>query len=244
MSDPTPIIQLFLHMLRLWAFRTAPPFREYLDLQSDYTLSALYHTRNLLKRLTKMEEHPTNLNLIDNYRTIIIGKSTVTIDGIGAMFHKLLDSIQQRRQALLRGIDLEGLVIIPDALVDEPDNQTPGFYFGKVQRNELKRYEKLLAKIIFGDGWFQGEYGTVTAEGRLLLNQPKCRKFLEEAAVLRSELGTLLYICTAGPYRGSEYATTCIRNTVNGNPRNVKAILGRLCLVSGYNKTTSSVRLS
>lgn len=222
-------------------FRTLPLFQQYISLQSDYPLSPLYHTRNLLKKLSKMQTHAINLNLINNFQTIIIGKSTVTLDGIGAMFHGILDSIKQRRKELLGGIDLEELVRIPDALIDEPDNQTPGFYFGKVKRNKLQCYEKLLAKLIFGNKQLKREYGTVTAEGTLVLNQPRCHRFLREVAMLRSELGTLLHICTSGPYRGTEYAASCIRNTVNGNPRNVKAILGRLCLVSGYNKTTSSV---
>lgn len=189
-----------------------------------------------------MEEHTINLNLVDDFRTIIIGKSTVTLNDIGNMFHGLLDSHRKSRKELLGGIELEELIRIPDNLVDEPNNQTPGFYFGKVPQNKLKRYEGLLAKIIFGHESLKGEYGTVTAEGTLMLNHFKCRKFLEEAAMLRSKLGTLLHICTSGPYRGTEYAASCIRNTANGNPRNIKAILGRLCLVSGYNKTTSAVR--
>lgn len=182
------------------------------------------------------------MNLIGDFKTIIIGKSTVTLNAIGDMFHGLLHSIQHRQKALLRGIDLEQLVRIPDILIDEPDNQTPGFYFGKVEHNKLEHYEGLLAKIVFGDPRLKGEYGTIT-EGKLVLNQIKCRSFLEEVAILRSELSSLLHICTSGPYRGTEYAASSIRNTANGNPRNVKAILGRLCLVSGYNKTTSSVRL-
>jgi hypothetical protein len=75
----------------------------------------------------------------------------------------------------------------------------------------------------------------------LELNLPMCHKFLEEAASIRSMLGSLLHVATYGPYRGTEYVTTCIRNTANGNSRNVKAILGKLCLVSGYNKTSFAV---
>jgi hypothetical protein len=194
-----------------------------------------------LKKLGKSQEHKINLNLIRDFQVIVIGKSIITLNSIGVMFHEILDYIQQKRKELLGGIDLEELVSIPDELIDEPDNQSPGFYFGKVQYNNLERYEKLLTRLIFGHPKLKGKYGTVTAEGTLLLDQPKCHKFLEEVAALRSKLGTLLHICTSGPYRGTEYAASCIRNTINGNPRNVKAILGRLCLVSGYNKTTSSV---
>jgi hypothetical protein len=224
------------------AFRALPPFKPYLLLQSDYPLSFLYHTRNRLKKLAKVEQHAASLKLVNDFRTVIIGKSTVTLDGIGAMFHQLLDSIQQRRRKLLGGFELEDQVKIPDILVDEPDNENPGFYFGDVQQNGLKKYEMLLINVVFGEK-LEGVYGTAV-DGKLKLNIPKCKKFLEEVADIRSELGTLLHICTSGPYRGTEYAASCIRNTMNGNPRNVKAILGRLCLVSGYNKTTLSVSTS
>jgi len=188
-----------------------------------------------------MQEPAINLNIVGDFQKIIIGKATVTLGDIGVMFHGLLDSIREKRKTLLKGIDLEELVTVPDVLVDEPDNRTPGFYFGKVPKNNLKGYERLLANLIFGHKLLKGEYGTLTAGGELKLNLPKCREFLEKVAILRSELGTLLHICTSGPYRGTEYAASCIRNTANGNSRNIKAILGRLCLVSGYNKTTSSV---
>lgn len=215
-------------------------FQKYLSLQSDYPLSILYHARNSLKKIAKMQGHGANLNLIGDFRTIIIGDSTVALDKIGVMFHGLLDSLRQRRKELLGGVDLEELRF-PDTLVDEPDNQTPGFYFGKVEQNGLKDYEELLGQLVFGPGPLEGEYGTVSLEGKLVLDLPKCYRFLEEATILRSKLGSLLHICTSGPWRGTEYAASCIRNTVNGNPRNVKAILGKLCLVSGYNKTMLSV---
>ena len=139
------------------------------------------------------------------------------------------------------GIDLETMIKVPGTLFDEPDNTTPGFYFGDVPRNNLKRYEKLLSEVIFGTPQLQQKYRTVTSGGLLELNRPRCYSFLQEAALIRSKLGSLLHIATAGPYRGTEYATTCIRNTVNGNSRNVKAVLGKLCLVSGYNKTSFAV---
>ena len=158
------------------------------------------------------------------------------------MFHALLDDIKQQRKEMLMGIELEDCVKMPDILLDDPDNDNPGFYFGNVPENELKCYENLLHKIIWGREDFVGKYGTVEGN-KLVLNKPMCYKFLEEAQSLRAKLGTLLHISTSGPYRGTEYTTTCIRNTVNGNVRNVKVILGNLCLVSGYNKTSFAVSL-
>lgn len=224
------------------SLRIEPAFRQYISLKSDYVLSSLYLTRNLLKKFRKEQEQTTNTNLVNGFRTIIVGESTVTLGGIGAMFHSLLDEIKERRKKLLMGIDLEELVKYPqDALVDEPDNFTPGFYFGDIPQNKLKHYEGLLVKVIFEHQEMRRKYGTVTSDGKFVLNHPSCYKFLEEVAHIRSMLGTLLHICTPGPYRGTEYAATCIRNAANGNIRNVKVIFGRLCFVSGYNKTSSVV---
>ena len=159
------------------------------------------------------------------------------------MFHKLLEEIKEQRKRLLMGLDLEELITYPDVLVDEPDNLIPGFYFGKIPQNNLKDYEQTLAKLIFRHPEMSRKYGTVMLDGRLALNHPACHKFLEEVASIRLVLGTLLHICTSGPYWGTEYAATCVQNTANGNVQNVKVIFGRLCLVSGYNKTSTSVSL-
>ncbi|KAF9778060.1 hypothetical protein BJ322DRAFT_1025416 [Thelephora terrestris] len=73
--------------------KTLPHFKEYLHLQSDFPLSTLYYTWNWLKKLSQTPKHATNPNLINDFQTIIIGKSTVNLGDIGAIFHKLLDSI-------------------------------------------------------------------------------------------------------------------------------------------------------
>lgn len=233
----------FFCTLKPLTSRLHPRFERYLSYRSDYALSPLYLTRNLLKKFAAQQTHSTNLNLIDNLQTVVLKKSSVTLKSIGSMFHALLDDIKNRRKALL-GVDIETEIEIPDSLIDEPDNHNPGFYFGDISRNKLKRYEGLLAKVIFGRKALREKYGTVGADKKLTLNRQVCHRFLEEARSIRSALGTLLHICTSGPYRGTEYITTCVRNAANGNVRNVKAILGRLCLVSGYNKSTSAVSLS
>ena len=173
-----------------------------------------------------------------DFQTLVIGNSVIPLSSIGVIFHKLLDEIKDRWKALLMGVDLEEMITVPDALLDEPDNLTPGFYFGDVPHNNLKQYEETLVKLIFGDPSLQGKYGTMTPQGVLELNQPACYEFLTEVASIRSALGSLLHISTPGPYRGTEYAATCIWNTVDGNIRNMKAVMGKLCLVSGYNKTS------
>ena len=124
------------------------------------------------------------------------------------MFYTLLDEIKEWRKSLLMGIDLEEQIRYPKTLVDELDNFTPGFYFGNIPWNKLKRYEQTLTKLIFGHPGMSGKF---------ILDHLNCCKFLEESASIHSALGTLFHTCTSGPYQGTEYVATCIQNTMNGN---------------------------
>ena len=170
----------------LYASRIKLKYHPYLSLQSDYVLSSVDHTHNLLKKLSHNQEHTININLFNNFHTIIIGNSTVTLSRIGVMFYTLLDFIKEWRKSLLMGIDLE-----EQTLVDELDNLTPGFYFGNIPWNKLKCYEQTLTKLIFGHPGMSGKF---------ILDHLNCCKFLEESASIHSALGTLLHICTSGPY--------------------------------------------
>jgi len=165
----------------------------------------------------------------------------VDLSDIGKMFYTLLDEVRQRRAALLPGIDLEDHIQLPDTIIDEVNNPSPGFYFGDVGENNLKEYEDLLFKLVLDDPQLGTTYVTATEGGRLVPNREQCLRFLKEMESIRSILGTLIFICSGSPYRGTEFATTCIRNLPGGNIRNAKFIMGNLALVSGYNKTSFSV---
>ena len=98
---------------KIFCLKIVPPYRPYLSLQSDYPLSTLYHVWNFLKKLHKAELHAPNLDIIDDFQTIIIGTSTMPLCSIGLIFHKLLDEIKDKRKELLMGIDLEAIVKVP-----------------------------------------------------------------------------------------------------------------------------------
>ena len=75
---------------------------------------------------------------------------------------------------LLMGIDLEELVQYPARLVDEPDNITPGFYFGDIPQNYLVPYKTHI--------WMSTRFATMASGGELVLNHPHCYRSLEEVA--------------------------------------------------------------
>ena len=163
------------------------------------------------------------------------------LSGIGKMFYSLLNEIKQRTTALLPGIDLEEHIQLPDYIVDEVNNPSPGFYFGDIEENDLKKYETLLFKLVLDNPELGPKYLTVGEGGKLITNRVACLNFLKEMESIRSILGTLIFICSGSPYCGTKFATTCIRNLPGGNVRNAKFIMGNLALVSGYNKTTTLV---
>ena len=117
-----------------------------------------------------------NLNLVNNFQTVIIGESTVSLSAIDTIFHTFLDDIKHWWRVLLKGIELEDVVKLPDVQVNEPDN---GFYFGSASENNFKDYEKLLTNIIFYHEAFKDKFGTVE-RSKLVLNEAVCYKFLQE----------------------------------------------------------------
>ena len=218
-----------------------PAFLKYLLLQSGFPLSAIYHTRNQLKKLKNEEERIPGTNIINSFQTVVIGGSSVDLSSIGVMFHKLFDEIRERKKQLLEGIDLETIIDVSNELLDKPNIIFPGFYFGDVKENQLKGYETILSELILNHHSLGKKLGTVTAEGKMVLDYKWCFNFLKKMESIRSLLGTLLHISTPGPYRRTGYAAICLRNTPEENSRNIKAIYGRLCIVSEYNKISSAV---
>lgn len=165
----------------------------------------------------------------------------VHIGDIGCMFYSLLDEVKQRRNRLLFGIDLEEYVELPHTISDQVNNRTPGFYFADIKENNLKQYEDLLHRLLLDDPKWAAKFVVVTKDGEMVPKVEMCRKFLKEMESIRSIIGTLIYLSSGSPYRGTEFATTCVRNLPGGNIRNVRFMSGSLTLISGYNKTSPSV---
>ena len=208
----------------------------------------MYNSRNLLKKIAENEAKlRLSVELVGppGKRTgVLVNGTVVDLSDIGKMFYTLLDEIQERRAALLPGINIEQHINLPDIITDDPNNSSPGFYFGDVEANGLKKYEDLLTDLIMNDPELGPKYLMVGKGEELIPNRKACLTFLQEMESIRSILGTLIFICSGSPYRGTEFATTCIRNLPGGNVRNAKFVFGGLTLVSGYNKTSFSVRSS
>ena len=219
-------------------------FSSQLSLQSDYCLSPLYHSRNLLKKISEEEcKLRLSVQLIGTPGKrdgFVVGGIPVYIHDIGHMFYGLLDEVKQRRTRLFSEIDLEEYIELPSIIYDEVNNTTPGFYFGDVKENNLKQYENLLHSLLDNPQWGE-KYLILTKDKKITPKVVACREFLKEMESIRSIIGTLIFLCSGSPYRGTEFATTCIRNLPGGNIRNARFMSGDLTLISGYSKTSFSV---
>ena len=135
-------------------------------------------------------------------------------------------------------------VSVTDPLVDEVNTTTPGFCFGELERNDVRKYEDAGLRTLFHHPRLQDRFGTVVPGGRFVLNAVGCHDFLERSSRTRTRLASLLHISCGGPARGTELTANYLRNHPQGDIRNVMVVDGRLCLVAGYNKSSSIVSYS
>ena len=76
-------------------------------------------------------------------------------------------------------IDLEKYIELPSAIYDEVNNTTSEFYFGDVEKNNLKQYENLPHNL--SDNPQRGEkYLILTKDKKITPKVVACCEFLKE----------------------------------------------------------------
>jgi hypothetical protein len=215
--------------------------------RSDYPLSPIYSTKNLAKKVSQDQEHPDKVNLVGlDKNTAILDRITVKIDAFGDLYRELLDEVSKMQDDLFAGIgfdDQEWFSFeVPDPLVDLVNFNHPGYCFGDEERNDLKKYEHLGLRALFHHPRLKNRYGCMVSHDKFITNAVACHDFLQRASLARSKLATATHISVGGPARGTEFTAQFLRNLPQGDIRHVKVVEGDLCLVAGYNKTSSMVR--
>ena len=207
----------------------------------------MYSAKNLAKKISRDQERETKVSFVGpGNKTAILGKIKVKVATFGEWYHKLLAELKEMQVDLFGGVGFENEewvpVTVPDILLDEVNTSTPGFCFGDLDSNHLK-YEDASLRTLFHHPDLKDRFGTMIPSGRFVPNPVGCHNFLARSSHARTKLATLLHISCGGPARGTEITTHYLRNHQQGDIRNVMVIDGRLCLVSGYNKTSSTVSL-
>ena len=219
-------------------------------IKSDYPLSPIYSTKNLAKTVSRDQEHKTKANFVGaGSRTVILRKIKINLETFGRWYSKLLDEVKGLQADLFGGIpfdDEEWLsVTVPEILVDDVNLNTPGFCFADNEMNGMKKYEIAGLRVLIHHPRFKGRFGCVPpGRSDFVPNPPALHDFLRRASFVRTKLATLLHISCGGPARGPEFTSQYLRNHPQGELRNVKVIDGELCLVAGYNKTSSIASLA
>jgi len=217
-------------------------------IRSDYPLSPIYSSKNLAKKISKDQERDDKVNLVGPGKELaILGKIAVRLDSFGALYQKLLEEVNEMQDSLFGGIgfeDEEWLSLkLPEHLVDLVNSNHPGYCFGDDERNGLKKYESLGLKILFHHPRFKDRYGCMVSQDKFIPNTVACHEFLRISELSMTKLATATHISIGGPWRGTEGASSHLRNHPQGDVRNVKVIDGDICFVGGYNKSSSMVSL-
>ena len=217
-----------------------------LALQADYPLGFIYQTKNLAKKISMDQIRNVKVDLVGPARDIVVmGSITIRIDSIGVLYRKLLEEINQRQEALFGGIGFNDKEWFdfqrPEFFKDEVGATRAGFFFGELEDNGMLKYRDLGLRALFHHPRLKDRYGCATSGGGFILNAVACHGWLQEADIVRSLLVAAAQISAGGFSRGTEVAASFLRNHPQGDIRNVMIILGQICFVAGYNKTSSSV---
>jgi hypothetical protein len=224
-------------------------FKEYQCLllkRSDYALSPIYSTKNLAKKISQDQERADKVNLVGPEKDIaILDRITVKMEAFGELYRKVLEEVNEMQEDLFGGIgfkDEEWFAFeVPDPLVDLVNFSHPGYCFGDEERNDLKKYEYCGLRALFQHPRLKDRFGCMVSQGRFVPNAVACHDFLRRAALARSKLATATHISVGGPARGTEFTAQYLRNHPQGDSRHVKIVEGDICLVAGYNKSSSLV---
>ena len=221
-------------------------YKYLLLLRSDYPLSPIYSTKNLAKKTSRDQERNDKVNMVgDEFETAALGSILINIKSFGILYRKLLDEVKFLQQDLFGGIDFEDedwfSFEVPDIILDLVNSREPGYFFGADGRNKLGKYEGLGLKALMHHPRLRGRYGHMVSRDQFIPNAVACQDFLQRASVARSKIAVATHISVGGPARGTEFSAQCLRNHPQGDIRHLKIIDGSICLVSGYNKTSSMV---
>lgn len=215
-------------------------------LKSDFPLGVIYSAKNLAKKIARGQQRDDNVQLVGPDRdTAILGSISIKLASIGELYHKVLKEVTEIQENLFGDIGFDDeewfSFKVPNRLVDLVNCDLPGYFFGEEQENDFKRYQDSGLNVILNHPCFEGRYGCMVADGVFIPNAVACHEFLQKSSEADAKIAVLFHSGLGSPSRGTESTSQCLRNHPQGNIRNVKIVGGDLCVVGGYNKSSSMV---
>lgn len=215
-------------------------------LRSDYPLGVIYSAKNLAKKVARDQHRDDKVDLVGpEMDTAILGRITIKLASIGELYHKVLKEATELQENLFGGIgfgDEEWFSFeVPDRFTDLVNSDRPGYCFGDEEGNNFKRYQDCGLNVLLHHPYFKDRYGCMVADGQFIPNAVACHDFLRQSSEVDSMIAVLFHTGLGSPGRGTESTSQFLRNHPQGNIRNIKIVEGRLCVVGGYNKSSSMV---
>jgi len=215
-------------------------------LKSDHSLGVVYSAKNLAKKVAREQHLDDKVDLVGPERdTAILGAITIKLKSIGVLYHKVFDEFVGMQKNLFAGVgydDKEWFSFgVPDRLTDLVNSDRPGYCFGDDERNGFKKYQDRGLNLILNHPGLKDRYGCMVANGKFIPNVVACHDFLRQSSEADTKAAVLFHIGLGSPARGTESTSQYLRNHPQGNIRNIKIVDGDLCVVGGYNKSSSVV---
>ena len=199
------------------------------------TLSALYHTKNLAKKMAEDQVFLSKVNIVGQESEIaILGVISVKLKSFGKMYRGLLTEVENLQQGLFGGVSFEDeewfKFKVPDIIADDPNCIHPGYFFADHEYNDLHKYEEAGINVLLNHPRLCNRFAFVRGGDELVMNVVACHDFLRRAEHARSKLASACHTSLGGPPRGSEFAANYVRNHPRGDVRHVNFIFGSLSL--------------
>lgn len=215
-------------------------------LKSDHSLGVVYSAKNLAKKVAQDQHRDDKVDLVGpELDTAILGSVTIKLKSIGVLYHKVLDEFTEMQKNLFAGVGLDDeewfSFEVPDRLTDLVNSDRPGYCFGDEERNGFKKYQDRGLNLILNHPGLKNRYGCMVSKGKFIPNVLACHDFLRQSSEADKRGAVLFHIGLGSPGRGTESISQCLRNHPQGNIRNIKIVDGDLCVVGGYNKSSSVV---
>jgi hypothetical protein len=132
-------------------------------------------------------------------------KLTVKLGSFGEWYWKLSDEVKEPQEDTFGGISFKDeewlLVMVSKGLVDEVNTTCPGFCFGDLERNGIKKYEDAGLRVIFSHPYLKDQFSSMHSGSRFIINAVGCHEPALNVALANSVQTSTVTVCTPLLYK-------------------------------------------
>ena len=221
-------------------FRAYSFFKEYLLSIHETPMAYYYNTLTLLSTIRSDETNEARFTCTDmEGREFSYEGNILKVNDITKMIHDLYDRYSDRMKSKCFGRPIPESLLLDfkiEDLVDNLQNNHPGYSFIEDPRNPFQEYRSSYGKWLLSDPKRAEEYTYINGD-QIIWKPGPSFDLLGQMQEMR-EILLLLCIFTAGPSsRATEIARQLLRNA-HGSLRNLLILFHVVCLVDIQDKTS------